>query len=447
MPRLALFALAALSVIASLSACGGGDDGDAAQTAEDVAPELVAALGVSATLHSPPVTETFGPDGGTLELADGAILTVPEGAFIEEVELTLAILIPEYGEDVEDARAYYIGTDEDVGELPEPVVLTVSGMGEDTVLAEHDDAEGWRAVSTSTDGDVKIEMTHFSFTKWLLSSCKILFPGNEAAFLICIESIAPGFCVSASLLKERESSSALSTDELVARMNAENFEACEEEFGDDFILQILVGTRQDLEAAGVSQADITKQLGRLENCLELAQFQGRSDGQALAQCGSHLAVPGTSDAAATATATATPTATAAGVPATATVAPTPTAPPQVTASPTAASDAPSLSFVVEPIGEITSEDSLPCVLWPEGTCREYRITFRVGWSGVTGTASIRCGDSGRDQQTYDAPPPSGDILFQLTYGSWQWDFHPTINCALLDGTGKQLDFAGAKVQL
>lgn len=85
-------------LLVALAACGGGDD-TAPTTAEDVAPELVAALGVPATLHSPPITETFGPDGGTLELADGATVSVPECAFAGGTELAVAILLLDQGQD------------------------------------------------------------------------------------------------------------------------------------------------------------------------------------------------------------------------------------------------------------------------------------------------------------------------------------------------------------
>ena len=123
-------ALASLAAFAFFAACG-GDDGDTAPTtAEDVAPDLVAALGVPATLHSEPAVETFGPDGGTLDLADGATLTVPEGAFDEDTELTVAIIDLDYGEDVESARVYRVSPAGGLPVLRAPLLLETAEVVE-----------------------------------------------------------------------------------------------------------------------------------------------------------------------------------------------------------------------------------------------------------------------------------------------------------------------------
>jgi len=127
--------------------------------------------------------------------------------------------------------------------------------------------------------------------------------------------------------------------------------------------------------------------------------------------------------------------------------PTPTPTPAATSTATAAPSE-MISFVAPPVGVIVDDDSLPCVLWPDDKCRAYVITFQVEWSGLTVPASIECGDSGRDQRSYDVTgDSSGFVSFELFYGSWQWDYHPFIRCALLDASGDLLDQLNEQIKV
>lgn len=92
------------------------DDGAATSApdlrVEDVVPGLEF-LGNLAAMHLPVVTVTFDSGSATLELADGASLDVPEGAFDGPTELRAAIVDIELGTAVlnpPQARIYVIST-------------------------------------------------------------------------------------------------------------------------------------------------------------------------------------------------------------------------------------------------------------------------------------------------------------------------------------------------
>jgi hypothetical protein len=57
-------------------------------TIAEVAPEL-AVFGDLAAIEASPVTTDVDSAGGELNLAEGALVTVPAGAFVEETSLTV----------------------------------------------------------------------------------------------------------------------------------------------------------------------------------------------------------------------------------------------------------------------------------------------------------------------------------------------------------------------
>jgi len=189
------FGAVALGILAtallSLAACGGGDDDDDESSPSateaspeatqplpavaDVAPELVG-LGDLATLHSQPASETFGPDGGELSLADGATVEVPEGAFTEPVELTVAIVDVEVEDPVQELRVYRLSTEEDISPLDPPVVLEVPQLADQVMVAELQDGE-WRALAVSTSTTTRVKIDHFSEFIGAFGHCQHLVLG------------------------------------------------------------------------------------------------------------------------------------------------------------------------------------------------------------------------------------------------------------------------------
>ncbi|MCH8815312.1 MAG: hypothetical protein IH957_09500 [Chloroflexi bacterium] len=177
-PAVWILALAAFVLLFTLSACGGGDD-EALPSVADVAPEL-ADLGDLATLHSQPVSETFGPDGGELTLADGARVEVPEGAFPEPVELTVAIVDVEVEDPAGSLRVYHLSTTEDIGPLEPPVVLEVQRPADDVSVAQLLDGE-WQVVEVLPGPTTKVEIAHFTTVDVAIWTCLFVSGGMNVA--------------------------------------------------------------------------------------------------------------------------------------------------------------------------------------------------------------------------------------------------------------------------
>jgi len=400
---------------------------------------------VPSALHSEPATETFGPEGGTLELADGATLEVPEGAFSEDTELTVAIIDLDYGEDVESARVYTVSPEGGLGVLRAPLLLTAAEIGDEAFSLRFEDGE-YQYLDFAENG--KLAFTISNPSEELIRRSQgvraRIVPDDDVfagAVFVCAALFADAINEPNPELRE------IAGAALFHCMLLFGFGVCEDaaaEAGLDpsgcggvdetWVDHVVEQTRSDLERANVDEGEIEPMLEALAGCLSEWRTDGKSRPVALAACESRAPVPVPGEATQTQTATATATATQ-------------TDAPETDAPGTEAPAAPLISFVAKPTGVIVDEDSLPCVLWPDDTCREYRVTFRVGWSGLTVPASIECKPSGRPGQTISAGPPSGDELMQLQVLSWQFETHPLIFCELHDGSGSLLDFVSAQVKL
>ena len=134
-------------------------------TVAGVAPEL-AAFGDLAAIEAPPITVSLGSEGGQLDLADTATVTVPAGAFSEDTSLTVTIVglaLNYFDYRLGPARTYAIETDRDYSALEEPVILEIPFPTELSAVAMLKDGE-WVEVEVPSGDTTRVELSHFSTT-------------------------------------------------------------------------------------------------------------------------------------------------------------------------------------------------------------------------------------------------------------------------------------------
>jgi hypothetical protein len=166
----------------ALTACGSGDDEESISAVAGAAPKL-AGLGDLATLHSPAVSETFGPAGGDLTLATGSTIEVSEGAFQNPTEVTVAIVDVETADPVKKLRVYHLSTEETIGPLGASVVLEVPQVADQVVVIQLQD-DVWRALALSTGSAASLNISHFSSHYFGFAECSqfiTLTPDGEAS--------------------------------------------------------------------------------------------------------------------------------------------------------------------------------------------------------------------------------------------------------------------------
>lgn len=463
------FALSLLTIsLLAFVACGGGDDdGESTPTgtltAEDVAPELVAALGVPATLDSPPVTETFGPEGGELELADGAVLEVPEGAFEEDTAVTVTIINLDYGEDVRAMRVYGIAPESGLEVIREPLLLHMANLGLNAFLLGVDAGQGeFTYQEFAADGDLT-----FTISNSADASVRALHSGLVRAASDTVFFGAEFVCTAlfGDSLKDPDNETALAGYFYCMLSFGLGSESCQqgardagldpvEACGDpDWVFETADDRRIDLKLAGVDEDKIGPVIAAYKTCLSSERSNGNSREGALAKCESVAPIPTPASMTPTGSATATPTPETQG-----TDAPTtgPTA--AQTAAPTGAPTAqptptpqlgPALTFLEGPTGFVVREYDHTEDLCAGDTCRDYDVSGRVAWSGLEGTADLQCYGTGRLEEGFrvSVDGPSGDMAFDLTVNRWQFDFDPTIRCDLLDTGGASLAAVLKQVQV
>jgi len=128
----------------------------------DVAPDLEF-FGELASVHSEPVTETFGSGSATLPLADGATLEVPAGAFPASTDVTIAIIDLLYGDylvDPPEGRIYVLSTEDPVA-LNGPLVLEVPRPADSVNAGELINGD-WVPIDVPPGDTTRIEIDHFS---------------------------------------------------------------------------------------------------------------------------------------------------------------------------------------------------------------------------------------------------------------------------------------------
>ncbi len=254
----------------ALTACGGDDSDSDLPTVAEVAPEL-AEFGDLATVHSQPVFEAFGPDGGEMDLADGSRVEVPEGAFSESTELTAAIVDVEVEDPVKELRVYHLSTVEDIGPLGEPVVLEVPGPVDEMVAAELVDGE-WQILDLPPGPTARVEIDHFSVRDVAVITCALLVSLSEEeltdpddprlfAFRICLDQAA----------------GALGLESPTATPNISSEDQA-------WITYVVDDTANELERAGAPNDEIAGGKGAMRTCLTNALEGGDSREAALAAC-------------------------------------------------------------------------------------------------------------------------------------------------------------------
>jgi hypothetical protein len=453
-----LFALTVLlSLVLAFAACGGGDDDEATPTgiltAEDIAPGLVASLGAPATLHSPPVTETFGPDGGELELADGAVLEVPEGAFEEDTEVTVAIIDFDMGEEVEATRAYQVAPDGGLGLFQEPLNLRAANIGSNANALEFAEGE-FRFLDSAEDGQITFTITDRIEAQ--VQRPQSLYregPEERPASVVTVcpatlyevggknQPLAIAWCIE---LFGQNSGVFEDACRTIALKNNVDPAVCDQQ---EWVAHVVEETRIDLERAGVDSIERSTLLSELKSCLKKQIIEGATQEAALSTCESLATVPTETAASPTPSATsmASPTEATEQVTDPPTAAPTPAPTP----TPTAAPQNPTVSFVQGPTGFIVREYDHTEDLCAGDTCRDYDVSGRVAWSGLVSVAYLQCYGSGRSDEGFRVAvdPPSGEMAFDLTVNRWQFDSHPNIFCELLAPDDSLLDARSAPLQV
>ena len=177
-------------------------------TVDEAAPELAGALSVAAAVRSAPVSASFGPAGGEMELSDGTIVTVPPGVFPADVDLSATILELDSAEDGRAALLYRIGTERELGALREPIVVALPEAPSPANVLRYVEGEGWRLTHVFSDSAVRFEIDHLSYNASVVQWCTYVSSQAPevglAAFLFCVQSLAPDFCVEPGLLAHAE---------------------------------------------------------------------------------------------------------------------------------------------------------------------------------------------------------------------------------------------------
>lgn len=128
----------------------------------DVAPDLEF-FGELASVHSQPVTETFGPGSETLPLTDGATIEVPAGAFPASTDVTIAVidlLFEDYLVNPPEGRIYVLSTVGDLA-LSSPLVLEVLKPADSVNVLQLVDGE-WLPIDGLSGPTTRILVDHFS---------------------------------------------------------------------------------------------------------------------------------------------------------------------------------------------------------------------------------------------------------------------------------------------
>jgi len=131
-------------------------------TIGQVAPEL-AGLGTLIAVHSEPVQQTFDGTGGSLTLADGALVQVPSDSFPAPTNVDMVVtdlLFGKYLGDAPQGRIYRLATVEEVT-LLRPMVLEIAKPAESVTVMMLEDGV-WTEQTIPDLDTTRVEITHFS---------------------------------------------------------------------------------------------------------------------------------------------------------------------------------------------------------------------------------------------------------------------------------------------
>ncbi len=147
-----------------------------------VAPEL-AGLGTLIAVHSAPVQQTFDGTGGSLTLADGALVQVPSDSFPAPTNVDMVVtdlLFGKYLDDAPQGRIYRLATVEEVT-LLRPMVLEIAKPAESVTVLMLEDGV-WTEQTIPDLDTTRVEITHFS--------------ANHVAVIDKAVCVAPAYCTS-----------------------------------------------------------------------------------------------------------------------------------------------------------------------------------------------------------------------------------------------------------
>jgi hypothetical protein len=131
-------------------------------TIEQVAPEL-AGLGTLIAVHSEPVQQIFDSAGGSLTLADGALVQVPTDSFPAPTNVNMVVtdlLFGKYLDDAPQGRIYRLATVEEVT-LLRPMVLEIAKPADSVTVLMLEDGV-WTEQTIPDLDTTRVEITHFS---------------------------------------------------------------------------------------------------------------------------------------------------------------------------------------------------------------------------------------------------------------------------------------------
>ena len=299
----AVVVLVVLSTLVGIACGGGGEDvadaGDGAlPEVAAVSPEL-AAIDQAATLHSPLLTQTVGPEADILELQDGSSLQIPEGAFTEPTELSISIIDLTSDPEIELSRAYVLTaelpqSDDAVGELMRPVVLVLPWDVDAVIVAEL--ANGAVSFLPASPGpSAQIQIDHFSTRQFVVLKSDELRDaalGAETDFMAVCDiflklrdraswgnaGIATGLCYM-MLGSDPDRTDSPSQSSISPEDQA-------------WITYVVGDTANDLRHAGTDQSAITAAKSTLRQCLTDKLESGSTKEAAYAECESTASVPG-----------------------------------------------------------------------------------------------------------------------------------------------------------
>jgi len=129
---------------------------------EQVAPEL-ASLGTLIAVHSEPVQQTFDGTGGSLTLADGALVQVPPDSFRAPTNVDMVVtdlLFGKYLDDAPQGRIYRLATVEEVT-LLRPMVLEIAKPADSVTVLMLEDGV-WTEQTIPDLDTTRVEITQFS---------------------------------------------------------------------------------------------------------------------------------------------------------------------------------------------------------------------------------------------------------------------------------------------
>lgn len=123
----------------------------------------MAGLGTTIAVHSEPVQQTFDGAGGSLTLADGALVQVPSDSFPAPTNVDMVVtdlLFGKYLDDAPQGRIYRLATVEEVT-LLRPMVLEIAKPAESVTVMMLEEGV-WTEQTIPNFDTTRVEITHFS---------------------------------------------------------------------------------------------------------------------------------------------------------------------------------------------------------------------------------------------------------------------------------------------